>query len=68
MKNPVIKYQIYMVMSDILEPMGEYEGKNPQDAINSMAKHANLVGEEFGAKYIAIPSSYVLKRYTPIIK
>jgi phage-related protein len=62
------KYQIYKVKMDSLEAMGQYEASSPQVAVNNMAKRGNLVGREWSAKYLAIPVSYVQKKYTPTVK
>ena len=62
------KYQVYKVKMDSLEAMGQYEATTPQGAVNSMAKRGNLVGREWSASYLAIPVSYVQRKYTPVVK
>lgn len=50
------EYQVFKVKSDMsLEPMGLYEARTRQDAINKMAERGNISGNEWAMKYIAIP-------------
>ena len=48
-------YQVFRITSNGLEPMGSYQGRTGQQAIDKMAERGNLTGRNSGHYYHAIP-------------
>ena len=49
------EYQVFRITPNGLEPMGSYQGRTGQQAIDKMAERGNLTGKQWGYSYHAIP-------------